>query len=217
MNTRLRQAITALSLLAVVAALATGCATASSTPPPPPDELTEQQKLDAYDDFLDQSWERVTSQFPDAERPDVDFVRYIDQKEWAQVIVDCLVAEGVDAKVSTDGQGGYESQGVAGQELPMAIAGYVCDAKYPTDPSLNQPLTDAEMDYIYDYYVQVLNPCLAKEGYKTTEPPSRQAFLDAYGTSEMWAPYNIVSHPGQDEWNRINRACPQSPPGLRGS
>ena len=40
----------------------------------------------------------------------------------------------------------------------MEIARYVCDAKYPIDPSLTQPPTDAELEYLYGYFVDVLNP-----------------------------------------------------------
>lgn len=150
-------------------------------------------------------------------RPDVDLVRFIDPSEWAEVMVDCLVDQGVDAKVSNDGQGGFESQGVAGQEMSMEIARYVCDAKYPVDPSLTQPPTDAELDYLYDYFVDVLNPCLEREGIDVIEPPSRQAFKDSLQSPDSWSPYLAVGIPGQEEWTRLNRACPQSPPGFRGS
>lgn len=212
---RRRRDVAALSAMIAVAVMVAGCS--GGGPPPPPPQLSEQEVDAAYADFLDQSWQRVESQFPDAERPDVERVRFIDQSEWAEVIVACLVEQGVDAKVSNDGQGGYESQGVVGQELSMAIAAYVCDAKYPVDPSLTQPLTDAELDYLYNYFVDVLNPCLEREGIEVTEPPSRQAFKDSLLTVDSWTPYLAVDIRGQEEWNRLNRACPQSPPGLRGS
>lgn len=207
---------TGLAVLITATAVLTGCASGEPTLPSPP-QLSEQEKNAAYSDQLDQSWQRAASEFPDAERPEVEFVRFIDQAEWAEVIVACLVDQGVDAKVSNDGQGGYESQGVVGQELSMAIAAYVCDAEYPVDPSLNQPLTDAELDYLYNYFVDVLNPCLEREGIDVIEPPSRQAFKDSLLSPDSWTPYLAVDIRGQEEWNRINRACPQAVPGLRGN
>ena len=99
----------------------------------------------------------------------------------------------------------------------MEIARYVCDAKYPVDPSLTQPPTDAELDYLYNYFVDVLNPCLEREGIEVIEPPSRQAFKDSLLSPDSWSPYVDVDIRGQDEWTRLNRACPQSPPGFRGS
>ena len=210
------RATAVLTSVMAVAVVVGGCTGAEPGPPPPP-QLSEKEKTAAYIDFLDQSWQGVQSQFPDAVRPDVDFVRFIDQAEWAEVIVACLVEQGVDAKVSNDGQGGYESQGVVGQEQSMEIARYVCDAKYPVDPSLTQPPTDAELDYLYNYFVDVLNPCLEREGIEVIEPPSRQAFKDSLLSPDSWSPYLAVDVRGQDEWTRLNRACPQSPPGLRGS
>ena len=180
--------------------------------------MSDQERSEAYAELLDQSWQRVSSQFPDAERPEVELVRYVDQNEWAEVTVSCLVEQGVDAKVSTDGQGGYEMAGVEGQLLPMEIAIYTCNARYPTDPALTLPLTEAELDFVYDYYVNVLNPCLENEGVEITEAPSRQAFIDTYGASEgWWTPYEAVGTTGEEDWNQLNRVCPQSPPGFRGT
>lgn len=215
-NWSLRAAAMLTSLIACTV-IVTGCSSAGPTLPPPPPQLSEQATSAAYAELLEQSWQRVESEFPDAVRPDVELVRFIDQAEWAEVIVACLVEQGVDAKVSNDGQGGYESQGVVGQEQSMAIAGYVCDAKYPVDPSLTQPLTDEELDYLYDYFVDVLNPCLERAGIDVIEPPSRQAFKDSLQSPDSWSPYLAVDPGGQDEWTRLVRECPQSPPGLRGS
>jgi hypothetical protein len=206
----------ALALGAVALVLA-GCTASTLGPPPPAPTMTEAERIESYESGLDSSWETVTFSNPDAVRPDVEFVRFIDQDEWAQVIVDCLTAEGMDAKVSTDGQGGFESSAPSGQASAMDMARYVCDAKYPIDPALHLPPTEAELAYLYDYFALVLTPCLKAEGYEVIEPPSRQVFLDTYGTKDMWSPYRWVSNDGgQDEWERINRACPQGPPGFRG-
>lgn len=96
------RATAVLTALIAVAVVVGGCTGVEPGPPPPP-QLSEEEKTAAYIDFLDQSWQGVQSQFPDAVRPDVDFVRFIDQAEWAEVIVACLVEQGVDAKVSNDG------------------------------------------------------------------------------------------------------------------
>ncbi len=107
MTNRSTRAMASLTVAVAVIVGVGGCTGAEPGPPPPP-QLSEQEVDAAYAEFLDQSWQRVESAFPDAERPDVDLVRFIDQSEWAEVIVACLVEQGVDAKVSNDGQGGYE-------------------------------------------------------------------------------------------------------------
>ena len=201
--------------LIVLAVVLSGCTAPTLGPLPPPPEMTDAERSASYEDGLDSSWESIASEYPEAVRPDVEFVRFIDKDEWAKVMVDCLIAEGMHAKLGTDG--GIESFAPTGQAMAMDVARYVCNVKYPTDPALNLPPTEAELAYLYDYFALVLNPCLQAEGYEVTEPPSRQVFLDTYGTADMWSPYRWVKPDGgQDEWERINRACPQGPPGFRG-
>lgn len=202
-----------LALAAVSAVLAlTGCA--SEAEPPKPPTMTEAEKTAAYLTETDTQWESVLERFPDAFRPDVDLVRYIQPNEWSKVMASCLSDAGIEATISEDG--GIETSTPVGQEEPHAIAWYVCQAKYPGDPELAQPLTSAELEYLYNYLVNDLTPCLEAEGYKVDDPPSLQTYTDTYLTADAWTPYSsVLGAGGQESWNKINRKCPQNAPGLR--
>ena len=51
--------------------------------------------------------------------------------------------------------------------------------------------------------------CLREQGVNVPRMPSRQAFIDSFGTSEPWIAYSFVGEVSEDEWCRLNRACPQ--------
>jgi hypothetical protein len=202
--------------LALWVGVLAGCTAAADSlvMPEPPPPLSEAEATAALQQQADEAWDFVASRYPEAVRPDVAKVRYVSGDEWAQVMVDCLQEQGIDAELSEDG--GYGTQGTEAQALAHDLAQYVCNVQYPTDPSLAQPLTPDEIAFIYDYYIQVQVPCLVNEGYEVEPAPSREVFADTYGTAEMWSPYNSVSPgAGPAEWRRINEACPQGLPGFR--
>lgn len=173
-------------------------------------ELEAQTAADnqrALDDLL--------RDFPDAEVPDVERVRLVSLEEWPLAMAECLSAEGFGA-VAEDG--GLSASAPFGQELPYAIAYYVCSVEYPIDPRVMVPLVEDQIRYLYDYYTQVMTPCLEAEGYEVPEPPSRQTFVSTYGQPGSWAPYTLVTEAvsSQEEWDRINRLCTQTPVELYG-
>ncbi|MEN9620058.1 MAG: hypothetical protein RL499_251 [Actinomycetota bacterium] len=157
----------------------------------------------------------LLNDFPDAEVPDVDQVRLVTLEEWPFAIAECLNAQGF---IATAEDGGLSSGAPSGQEMPYAIAYYVCSVEYPIDPRQMIPLVDDQIRYLYDYYTQVMTPCLEAEGYQVPDPPSLQTFMLSYGQPGSWAPYTLVAEAvtSQEEWDRINRLCTQTPAELYG-
>ena len=178
----------------------TSMPSASATP-----QTREQQ--------LDDLWKYYTASYPDAIRPDVTFIRYVQQNEWATIQADCMNAMGF-LNVSETPDGGLASGTVPeAQAEAYQVASYVCDAEYPLDPKYSIPLTDDRIGVLYDYYVDELTPCLEKEGYSVTPAPSESTFISSY-RSGGWTPYADIntSFAGtQEEWYRINKVCPQWP------
>ncbi|MEL0625928.1 hypothetical protein V6245_03110 [Salinibacterium amurskyense] len=165
----------------------------------------------SLEEQLDFEWSTVIARFPDAVRPDVPLIRYIDLHEWAPVQAECMNAEGFP-DVSATPDGGLSSGTIPpGQEEAYAIAAYVCAAQYPRDPKYLTPWTDERLGMVYDYYIDKLIPCLKGEGYEPPDPPSRVTFIDGY---DGWSPYLGVVGYTQDEWFHINEICPQWPEGL---
>ncbi|MBX9717621.1 MAG: hypothetical protein K2X36_02115 [Microbacteriaceae bacterium] len=207
-----RTAASVVTVLAVVLSLA--ACSSELRPPELPDysaaELEAQTAADnqrALDDLL--------RDFPDAEVPDVERVRLVSLEEWPLAMAECLSAEGFGAVAEG---GGLSASAPFGQELPYAIAYYVCSVEYPIDPRVMVPLVEDQIRYLYDYYTQVMTPCLEAEGYEVPEPPSRQTFVSTYGQPGSWAPYTFVTEAvsSQEEWDRVNRLCTQTPAELFG-
>jgi hypothetical protein len=151
----------------------------------------------------------LLSRFPDAVIQDVDRIRFVTPEEWPQAIADCLTEQGFEASVSRDG--GVETSYTAEQEEPTELARYGCNAKYPVHPKYSQPLNEAQLKYLYDYYVNTLTACLEAEDISVSEAPSFSSFLDA-DESERWFPYRSIDRYSPE----LEEKCPQSPSGLHG-
>ncbi|TFD56751.1 hypothetical protein E3T39_15555 [Cryobacterium suzukii] len=160
---------------------------------------------------LDWEWDRVLRESPDAERPEIDIVRFTDSDDWAITMESCMHDLGwPDMRATADG--GVESGGIQkSQAGAHALAWYTCNAKYPMDPKFNVPLNDERLGKLFDYFTDELQPCLAAEGYDTPEAPSRETFIDTYAETGGWNLYEGVAGGGQSEWNTINKKCPQLP------
>lgn len=142
---------------------------------------------------------------------DVKFVRFVDLTEYGEVHAACVREQGFGARATFDGGTVFdrvpESQGLALNE-----AVYRCDIAYPVHPRYSLPLTEAQIRTTYEYYVNELVPCLAARGYSVEPAPSWETFLATQDTGAQWVPYDAVHYTNEAEWQRINQACPQSPP-----
>ncbi|WP_104129361.1 hypothetical protein [Cryobacterium sp. N21] len=198
----------ALVFLSGCASATPGPAASSSTAPASSLALT----LDvAGQEQLDWEWERVLRESPDAVRPMIDIVRFVDNDDWGTARESCMHDLGwPDVRATADG--GLESGMIQNSQAGAhALAMYTCNAKYPMDPKYNVPLTDERLGELFDYFTDELQPCLAAEGYDTPAAPSRETFIDTYAETGGWNLYEGVAGNGQSEWNAINKKCPQLP------
>lgn len=189
------------ALIAAAGLVLTGC---SSQP-----DVAASDSDAQFATQLDQIWATFHAEFPDVERPTVPVKRVIERSEWVAVMVDCLTEAGFpDVEASADGQS--YSSGEGAQLQSFRLADYVCNATYPQDPKYFLPVNDAQLEYLYAYYVDELVPCLQAEGYSPLPAPSKQAFVDAGLDNAEWWPYKGLSANMDDaEWTRINQICPQ--------
>jgi hypothetical protein len=146
---------------------------------------------------------------------DVDFVRYITTGEYGETYAGCLREQGFDATVTPDGEGLRVGTVPADQSAALAAARYRCRVMYPVHPVFHQPLTDDQLATIYHHQVEFTADCLRREGYDIPTAPSLETFMaqrrgEAGG--DIWHPYSGVQPRSEDEWQRINQECPQSPP-----
>jgi hypothetical protein len=154
----------------------------------------------------EQNVAQLLAEYPDADVPTVQPIRVVTLLEWPEVFAQCVTDEGFPASAAADGGVDFEAI-PAEQADASALATFVCRERYPVDPS---EFEDPDLSGLYDYYTQELVPCLEAEGYEIPSPPSEQTFIDSYWTA-AWIPYNFVEVTSDEEWTRLNAACPQHP------
>jgi hypothetical protein len=205
-----------LTLIAIGAGLALVLGSCSTEIPKPirPDTSAAALATQATAD-RERALADLHREFPDAIVPEVETIRFVALTEWPEANASCLREEGYYAEAGIDG---VATSAPPGQEEPFAIANYVCALKYPIDPRSNIPLNDDQIRYIYDYVTQIMTPCVHAEGYDVPPAPSRESFIATYNTDSPWNYYELVGQAtsSQEEWEFINRKCPQAPSDLNG-
>ena len=164
------------ALAALVLLLAAGCTSTIAVPPEPTG--AELDRLIALE--LDVQWQYV-GLTPDAPRPTVDRIRIVSTEEAEQVHKQCMVEAGYDNSRTntTFGADNFER-----------LAIYTCSAQYPLPPASYGLFSEAQLEYLYDYYVEVTVPCIEASGVEVAEVPTRDEFVQqqAY-LFETWVPY----------------------------
>jgi hypothetical protein len=192
-----------LRVLALVSALAlAGCATA----PAPP--LSADDRARILTRIQDEAWSQVD--YPEALRPPVPAGATLADKDWIAAVVRCLRNVGFEVTQRGLMFGYLSSQGQT--PLEFAVRSYVCSIKNPRLGAVAVYLDDDQLGIIYDYYTQIVRPCLLLAGESSPVPPERGEFVDRfflYG----WHPYDAVweANPGADRLAEIERKCPPVP------
>lgn len=172
---------------------------------------SDTAKADLYDEMAAASRDMLTSRYPDAQIPSVEIVRYITADEWGTTMAACMTEQGFGATVRSDGGISYDLT-APGQDEAQAIAKYTCDLQYPVEQT---KVTDAQLRILYDYNVGELVPCLEGQGYPVSQAPSFTTYKASYET-QPWVPYSDVPAMSQDQFDELNRVCPQLPEELGG-
>lgn len=170
----------------------------------------------AIQSVLDESWKALQAQYPSAVRPEVDVVRIVTTDEWAPMIADCLSKEGFPY-ATAPGDGSIAWTDVPNEQMEaFDIARYKCSAMYPRDPSHQEPLSESQLDRLYEYYTGEMTECLISLGYDVPPAPSRQAFGESYST-KPWLPFDSAYATAQDDpeaYALLEKTCPQVPDDL---
>ncbi|MBD8023455.1 nitrogenase component 1 family protein [Microbacterium gallinarum] len=147
-------------------------------------------------------------------RPDTTKVREIEPEDWASVIAGCLDEQGFQTVVRADG--GIENPGVpAAQQEALAVAQFVCGASYPFPEKYSQPLTEAQLSRLYEFWVVESVPCLQSFGLNPPLAPTLAVFLETYESPDMWGPFTVLGTLSGPRYDEVSVACPQSPDDLR--
>ena len=185
----------------------TGCSLESPAPVGP----SQEQITAVVKARLDRQW-RLSGLEGIIVRPRFEYRPVIGASQWAPKISECMAESGVV------GWGYDASEGlfIPGDTPTTSeqLQFYWCFEKYPTVDLL----TRAQVDYIYQYYVRWLIPCLESSGYNVMNAPSRRAFRSADPSIERWNPYrSLERYPSSPEARAVIAArCSPTVPGIEG-
>lgn len=140
--------------------------------------------------------------------PEVQVRRIIEPAEWQTVLAACMAEQGFEK----DADGSWPGIPVE-QKDTFNAALYVCHASYPVPTVYSQPWSEPQKRAMYQYTVSTLIPCLEEEGFRITDVPTQETFVDTFDTRPWW-PYEQldISSMSQNEIDELNTRCPQTPP-----
>lgn len=193
----------AIALVAAAASvlLLAACAPEAALPAP----LTQAEAQKIMDEQNRQWW---SSMFPDEPMPVVEPIEYLDIDDPGTRPMDCLQEAGV-----TDAD-----FGPSGDAASMAAANraqFVCSMEYPydlSDPARLGMLSEAQLEWIWNYNQQRLVPCLQLLGYRVF---NKVGEFPAGGRNTYWNPYEgmFPAPESNEEYARMDFRCPPAPIG----
>ena len=198
-----------LAALLVVVAL-TGCSTTTV----PEAGLDDKQLAAIRNMFDDANW--ANTGLSDDLRPPHPVVTTVSGEDWADAYVKCMNIAGFDQYVA-GADGSFTITGVENlnaRPVDEAPANYICNASFEVDGNYDGYFNPAQMDYLFDYFQQVLVPCLEVRGYSVVQAPSREKYIEVWGG---WHPYFSVEASEQRDLfddDGVLEACPPTPAGM---
>lgn len=169
----------------------TGCSLAATPPPPPTSDEAQQY----YSDMLDATW-ISTGLSGVMDRPTVAVTTLVPEDQWQDVLVRCMSGKGFALQeIRWTPRSGYlladaPPDDPARTASDGQLAFYMCLAANPP-ATINDGyfLSPAQLDYVYDYYVSWVVPCLTDHGWDLRNAPTREQFVALQG---YWSPYDSM-------------------------
>lgn len=176
-----------LAALMAGALLLSGCVPIAQ-PPAGPDD-SEMAAINER--MLDATW-RITGLTGGP--PAVEAGPATGANEWGQVVFSCMQQAGFTIQgfeYSLEGGAALgATSGDAVNDSPTQRAFYVCVAENPyASDRRDEVLSNEQLDYIYDYYLSWVVPCMVMNGFTPSSAPSREEFHTVAG---QWSPYYSV-------------------------
>lgn len=116
---------------------------------------------------------------------------------------ECMTTSGFLTVRTSDGFWTTES---GGRDEELVEASQHCDARANSVLPASAEITDDYLSNYYDFLLEVRS-CVEAEGYAVEPPPSRESFIESQGAE--WHPYEGMDRISAQEFNALERACPQ--------
>ena len=132
---------------------------------------------------------RINSNSPAALEA-IKFVAFVPDDHWTFVMTSCAAEYGVtDIEYHADHTSSAEPTTTTHQ-WARDFANGACTIQFPPIAVKKRLKTPKQLDYIYDYYVSDLVPCMATEGFEVKNVPVRERFkLISRNGLTLWSPY----------------------------
>jgi hypothetical protein len=148
------------------------------------------------------------------ERPVIDADVSIAQ--WNPAMDECMSQLDEESYGWSDSDGFMLGSGERGTDAQQLIF-YECFARFPAVTVFSSE----QREYIFDYYLTSLLPCLGLHGHPATVVPSRQSFVagtDTFDGSWLWSPYSAMTELPDDMavYDTLLRDCPPTIAGVDG-
>lgn len=155
----------------------------------PPPSLSDAEREVYFEKRLDVAWIN-TGLDGKFERPVIagKVVDRFDESSW-ESFNSCVSELGLSSWGSIEKDGGPQFiDGTGGALIPdVRLAVYRCFAEFPqAENQTRVMLTEAQKEYLYEYYSRWTVPCLRSNDYNLVFLPTRQEFL---GIGFNWNPY----------------------------
>jgi len=200
---------TCAALAIAAAAAVAGCTTVPRDVPGP-----TAAELKAFGQFvLDENWRAIELPAGAIHRPTISPERYVDQREFTEVIYECVGEHAVNEyrRLATYTEA-KKLQEAGGGEYFDALAWYECSARFPLELDSLGFRSNAELTLIYEHFQRWVVPCLATYGYTVTKPPSREEFLE--DGVVFWSPLEDLFREGKigdAEYSELRDECDAYP------
>ena len=192
-------------LIAAMITLASASLAGCATPLEPPTGLTDAEKTEFRDVQLERAWNETGLTAYGVDRLEIPVERYIGTDEYNRVMDECVGGQNVDPI----------DAGEMSVPLAMNLAWYTCTALYPLEPSKIGVIGASQREYIYDYYVRWLVPCLESAGYPVSDAPAREVFVASGPSVNAWTPWGAIDLPVRDaDQIALGDRCGYAPAGL---
>lgn len=164
---------------------------------------------------LDVQWERLD--LPDELRPNEEQFEVVPGAEWATRVAACMTEAGYENYGAVDGRVQVGKASTLSEPRAESLDFFECRVLFQRDLSEGAELNREQRDYLYDYYLESLVPCLELQGVRVEDPPTREEFA-ATGIGIGWNPYYAMDALSFGEVvadDALLLACPSFPKDAR--
>jgi hypothetical protein len=175
---------------------------------------TDDERLGLLAEQRSLAWGYLLEQYPTLSRPATEVVAILSGDDWERAVENCVEVATPEYADSGGAEMWVQMSGDGPFLVTTDVAYQVCIDSYPNSATLDYLLNDAQIGYIYDYYVTWVAPCLARNGYVSLNAPGREEFITNFYVGG-WSPYSSVGLDSGGPMTEImNAECSPEPPGL---